>query len=216
MNIKDIIFNKLLFEAVSRVGDGKKGILVLDIDDTLLKADPTVIGVIKTKDGKTTRLTTEQFAKDPESKKPYPPGVSFSIEEFRDPKKVYASIVQGTPMLKNLKIMDAHIKAQYDVAFLTARGLQDVVTKALQDFLMFRDKDNKLQPIGDKLKTALSAAINDEVRFYPGETDAEKKGNVLKNLSKQYDRVVFVDDDEKNINMAKSLGLKNLVVIKAH
>ena len=43
----------------------------------------------------------------------------------------------------------------------------------------------------------------------------KKKGNVLKKLCKKYDRVVFVDDDQKNVNAAKGLNIDNLKVIKA-
>ena len=43
----------------------------------------------------------------------------------------------------------------------------------------------------------------------------KKKGNVLKKLCKEYDRVVFVDDDNKNVNAARGLNIKNLKVIKA-
>ena len=50
---------------------------------------------------------------------------------------------------------------------------------------------------------------------YPGRSDAEKKSNVLKYLCKKYDRVVFVDDDKKNVRAARGLEIKNLKVIKA-
>ena len=50
---------------------------------------------------------------------------------------------------------------------------------------------------------------------YPGRSDAEKKSNVLKYLCKKYDRVVFVDDDTKNVNSARNLRIPNLRVIKA-
>jgi hypothetical protein len=93
--------------------------------------------------------------------------------------------------------------------------LQDVVDKALREFLKFRDKDGKLQPIGDNLKSGISAAVNDEARVYPGATDPEKKANVIKKICAKYDYVKFVDDDLKNVQFAKSLGLKNLQVIHA-
>ena len=44
---------------------------------------------------------------------------------------------------------------------------------------------------------------------------AEKKGNILLDLCKKYDKVVFVDDDPKNIKIAKDLEQRNLVIIKA-
>ena len=45
--------------------------------------------------------------------------------------------------------------------------------------------------------------------------DADKKANVLIKLCKEYDKVVFVDDDKKNVNAARNLNIKNLKVIKA-
>ena len=37
----------------------------------------------------------------------------------------------------------------------------------------------------------------------------------LKNVCKKYDRVVFVDDDKKNVHAARNLNMDNLKVIKA-
>lgn len=79
-------------------------------------------------------------------------------------------------------------------------------------------KDNatgELKELGNIFKQTLSHAVNDEYKKYPGASDAEKKGNVLKSLCKKYDKVVFVDDDTKNVRTAKGLALKNLTVIKA-
>ena len=192
------------------VKDGKKGCVLVDIDDCILKADGSQISIIKRKPGESEkRLSSEEYAKDPDAGKPENKKW-FSYEEFRDPVKVFNSIVNGTPQLKQLRLVDQHVRAQWDIAFLTARGLQDVVDKALREFLKFRDKDGKLQPIGDNLKSGISAA-----GVYPGATDPEKKANVIKKICAKYDYVKFVDDDLKNVQFAKSLGLKNLQVIHA-
>lgn len=194
---------------------GKKCLLMLDIDDCLLKADPTVIGIWKNKPGEAPkRLSTEEFAKDPDA------GTHkewFDYKEFRDPNKVYKSIVNGTPILKNLKLMDAHVRANWDVCFVTARGLKDVVANALKDFLKYRDNSGKLVPIGDKLKVELSAAVNDDsfVKIYPNLGDPQKKAVVIKNLCSKYDVAKFVDDDKKNVQFVKSLRIPNLQVIVA-
>ena len=58
-------------------------------------------------------------------------------------------------------------------------------------------------------------AVNDEFKKYPGKTDSEKKAKILTKLCTKYDRVVFVDDDKKNVNAARNLNIKNLKVIKA-
>jgi hypothetical protein len=211
--------------------DGETGLLVLDIDDTLLKANPNVIKVYKSINGVEKAISTAEFAKDPDKAKmgknvkmykntedAPKHGIAFSIREFRDPQKVYDSITKGTPIIKNLKLMDDHIRHGWDVSFLTARGLQKVVTKALDDFLRTRTKDGNLVPLGDSFKKALSAAVNDEDIKYAGSDDGEKKANVLRELSKKYTKVKFVDDDDRNINAVRSLRkeLPNVKAVKAH
>lgn len=203
-----------IIEEIKPLKDGKRGCILLDIDDCLLQAKPGVIGIWKEEPGKEpVRLSTEQYAKDPDAKthKDW-----FSYKEFRDPEKVYTSIVSGTPLLRQMRLLDAHIKANYDVAFLTARGLQDVVDKALRAFLMYKDNSGNLLPIGNKLKSEISAAVNDEIKAYPGANDPEKKANVIRNICRQYDKVKFVDDDRKNLEFARSLKLPNLQVILAN
>lgn|SRR5574344_1776158 len=197
-----------------KLPNGKKGLIVFDIDDTTLHADSSSIKIWKrVNGGNWIGLSTDQFAKDPDKGKE---GVEYSYKEFRDPKKVYDSIVKGTPILKNLKMMDANIRAGYDFAFLTARGLEDVVTKALDDFLLYRNKNGELTKLGNVFKKSLSAAINDDIKVYPGADDAEKKANVLRKLCGEYDIVKFVDDDAKNVAGARALRLPNLQVIQAH
>ena len=53
------------------------------------------------------------------------------------------------------------------------------------------------------------------VKDYKGSNDPEKKAIILKKICNEYDKVVFVDDDKKNVDSAKSLNLPNLTVIKA-
>ena len=202
-------------EKIKELPDSIKGLIVFDIDDTILKVDPSLMSVYKKEPGKQEiRLTTNEFAKDPdaedESKKSW-----FDYRDFRDPVKVYNSIITGTPLIKNLKIMDDYIKAGYDFCFLTARGCEDVIKKAIGDFLKFRDEDGALKELGDSFKKTFSHAVNDDIRNYPGKTDAEKKANVLIKLCKEYDKVVFVDDDKKNVSAARNLNIKNLKVLKA-
>lgn len=207
-------FNKVvsILEEIKPVKNGK-GVLICDLDDCLLHADGSLIGIWKEKPGeKPIRLTTDQFAKDPDAAthKEW-----FNYKEFRDPEKVYNSIINASPMLKNLKLLDAHARANWDICFCTARGLQDVVDKALRVFLKFRDFDGKLKPIGDKLKSEISAAVNDDFKAYPGANDPEKKANVIKNICSQYAKAKFLDDDRKNISFVKSLNIPNLQVILA-
>jgi hypothetical protein len=204
-----------ILENIKKLPESIKGLIVFDIDDTILKVDSKMMSVYKKEPGKQEiALTTDEFAKDKDAedltKKDW-----FDYRDFQDPIKVYNSIISGTPLIKNLKIMDDYIKAGYDFCFLTARGCEDVIKKAIGDFLKFRDEDGALKDLGNTFKKTFSHAINDSEKKYPGKTDAEKKGNVLKKLCKKYDRVVFVDDDHKNVSTARGLNIPNLKVIKA-
>lgn len=211
----------------NKKGFKEKGLVVFDIDDTLVRANSNVIKIYKSINGRETAISTAQFATDNDKaamgknvvmydKTEDAPkkGIAFSIRDFRNPKKVYDSITKGTPILANLRLMDDYIQNGWEVSFLTARGLQNTVTKALKSYLKTR-KGGKLVPVGTAFNEALSAAVNDEDIKYAGVDDGDKKGRVLKLLCSYYNYVVFVDDDMRNINAARSLGLKNLKVIKA-
>ena len=202
-------------EKIKDLPDSVKGLIVFDIDDTILKVDPNIMSIYKKEPGKSEiKLSTEEFAKDPDAEDPSKRDW-FDYRDFKDPVKVYNSIISGTPLIKNLKIMDDYVNAGYDFCFLTARSCEETVKKAISDFLLIRDKNGVLQELGDSFKKIMSHAVNDEYNKYPGKTDAEKKANILIKLCKKYDRVVFVDDDKKNVSAARELNIKNLKVIKA-
>lgn len=205
-----------IIERIKPLPNSVKGLIVFDIDDTLLKVDTDVLKIYKNVPGKSEQaLTTEEFAKDPDAADPNKKSL-FDFRDFQDPIKVYQSIISGTPLIKNLRIMDDYIEAGYDFCFLTARGCEETIKTALDEFLRVRNRDNNtLRKLGDTFKKTLSHAINDMTKNYPGRSDAEKKSNVLKYLCKKYDRVVFVDDDTKNVNSARNLRIPNLRVIKA-
>ncbi len=203
-----------ILEKVKDLPESVKGLIVFDIDDTLLKVDSSKISIYKKVDGKEVVLSTEEFAKDPDATDPNKKDL-FDLRDFYTPEKVYSSIMSGTPLIRNLKIMDDYVNAGYDFCFLTARGCEETVKKALNDFLRIRKDDGALHELGDVFKKTISHAVNDHYKIYKGETDAEKKANVLIDLCKKYDKVVFVDDDTKNVRAARGLNIKNLKVIKA-
>lgn len=216
MKLNNILNEDLIFELHEPV-KGKKNVILFDIDDTLLTANN--IHIIKIEpDGKETKLTPDEYAKEPKEQEKAR-GVKYDYREFRDPKIVERSITTGTPIWKNLRILDDHIKSGWNVGILTARGLEDVVFRALQKWLMFRDDKGELKPIQDKLAKNIVHAVNDDVKQYVGMSDFEKKANVIRNYSKSYDLVKFVDDDLNNLNkvkeMAKEEDLKNIIVIRA-
>lgn len=202
-------------ERVKDLPSSVKGLIVFDIDDTLLRVKKGSMNVYKKEPGKKeVMLTTDEFAKDPDASDPNKKNW-FDYRDFRDPLKVYNSIIEGTPLIRNLRIMDDYIEAGYDFCFLTARSCEDIIKKALDTFLLHKDDTGAMRSLGDKFKKTLSHAINDDSKGYTGSTDAEKKANILKKLCKQYDKVVFVDDDRKNVSAARDLKIHNLKVIKA-
>lgn len=206
---------EFVVEKIKYLPPSVKGIIVFDIDDTILKVDTSTISIYKHEPGKPeVALSTDEFAKDPDANDP-DKRAWFDYRDFNDPIKVYNSIISGTPLIKNLKIMDDYIQAGYDFCFLTARACEDIVKKAISEFLKFRDEDGALKELGDSFKKTFSHVVNDQIRKYPGKDDAEKKANVLMKLCKEYDKVVFVDDDRKNVVAARELKLDNLKVIKA-
>ena len=202
-------------EAIQHLPCGKTGIVVFDIDDTLIQADKDVVSIGKFINGDRKNkisISTEEFAKDPDAKshKNW-----FDFSDFQNPQKVVQSIIKGTPILKNLKILDAYLNAGYEFCFLTARGCEDAVKYAIQDVIKYRDENGVLNNIDPWFNKDVSAAINDSTKEYEGKTNAEKKSNVLREICSKFDYVVFVDDDNKNVAHAKELNLNNLTVIEA-
>ena len=202
-------------EAIQHLPYGKTGIVVFDIDDTLIQADEGAMSIGKFVDGNRKHkinLSTGEFAKDPDAKEHKD---WFDFSDFQNPHKVVQSIINGTPLLKNLRILDAYLNAGYEFCFLTARGCEDAVKYAIQNVIKYRDENGVLNNIAPYFNKDVSAAINDSNKAYKGRTDAEKKSNVLREICSKFDYVVFVDDDSKNVIHAKELNLNNLTVIKA-
>lgn len=204
MNFKEMFYETFLFE------EKGESLLLLDVDETIVSPRNIFIYRNLPTDKKETKLTPDEYAKDPAAKnkenKQY-----YDYRDFRDANKVARSIKTGLPIISNLKIMDEYIKKGWKLGILTARGMEEVVFKALKAWLMFRDLKGNLHEIGDRLVRGLVKAINDDDgRRYAGITDFEKKANVMKQLAKQYDRIIFIDDDLKNINAIKELGLQNV------
>ena len=207
--------NQFIQEAIQHLPYDKTGIVVFDIDDTLIRADKDVVSISKFINGDRKNkisISTEEFAKDPDAKdhKNW-----FDFSDFQNPQKVVQSIIKGTPILKNLKILDAYLNAGYEFCFLTARGCEDAIKYAIQDVIKYKDENGVLNNIDPWFNKDVSAAINDSNKEYKGKTNAEKKSNVLREICSKFDYVVFVDDDNKNVAHANELNLNNLTVIEA-
>lgn len=207
--------NQFIKEAIKHLPYDKTGIVVFDIDDTLIQADKDVVSISKFINGDRKNkisISTEEFAKDPDAKdhKNW-----FDFSDFQNPQKVVQSIIKGMPILKNLRILDAYLNAGYEFCFLTARGCEDAVKHAIQNVIKYRDENGVLHNITPWFNKDVSAAINDSTKEYEGKTNAEKKSNVLREICSKFDYVVFVDDDNKNVAHANELNLNNLTVIEA-
>lgn len=198
------LFRKTLKEERS-IPEGKRHLLLIDIDDNILKAAPNMKIYRKLPTDKTeVALTPEEYAKEekfPGSKKYY------DYRDFRDPKKVYESIVKGMPYINNLKVIDDFYNAGADLGVLTARGCEDVVYKAVKAFLKVKTPDGKL--VRPELPRERVHAVNDDDKHYPGDTDADKKKNVIKSYAKIYDYVTLQDDDKANRDLAINIKKTN-------
>ena len=207
--------NQFIKETIQHLPYSKTGIVVFDIDDTLIHTDEDVMSIGKFINGDRKNrisLSTKEFAKDPDAKEHKE---WFDFSDFQNPQKVEQSIIKGTPNLKNLRILDAYLIAGYEFCFLTARGCEDAVKYAIQNVIKYRDENGVLNNIDPWFNKDVSAAVNDSNKEYEGKTDAEKKSNVLREICSKFDYVVFVDDDNKNVAHAKELNLNNLTVIEA-
>jgi FMN phosphatase YigB (HAD superfamily) len=204
-----------LFERIADIEE-HSGIILFDIDNTLLVPDPTVIGVWKIKDGKREWLNAYEYDHDPDLEDDNP-DVEWDFVDFRNPEKIRKSIIQGTPLLKNLKMLDAYLKAGYSMGYLTARGCEETVDEALDDFLKVKADNGELVELYNKFHRGLSAAVNDEkyMKIFGDLNGADRKAEVLKYMCKLYKQVVFVDDSKKNVEAARALHLPNLKVIVA-
>jgi len=189
------------FNKAAMLAEGKRNkLLLLDIDDTLVKAQDIYI-YKKTESGEEA-LTPDEFAKeDVKSDDKY------DFRDFKNAEKVANSIKKGTPITKVLQYMDRMIGKGYRIGILTARGMEDTIQDTMTSWLMYK-KQSKLRDIGSKLKEVF--AVNDAVKQYQGANSFEKKANVMKQLAKRYDKVVFIDDDEKNVKAVNNLHLSNV------
>lgn len=183
------------------------GIIIFDIDDTLVQAKG--LYVYQKKDGKEIKLTPPEFANLSAEEKSTG---DFDFRDFRSGSKMYKSIIQGTPIIKNLRMLDAHVRAGWKVGFLTARGVEKANLAAIRDWIRFKDKNGNLSPI----TISFFNAVNDEGRLSLGGSSAERKAKALEILSKEYDIVKFVDDDKSFIDAARKVLPKKNVIHVPH
>jgi hypothetical protein len=210
MNVIELLETMTLLEERS-----ENSLLLLDIDDTLLKAQGIKIYRKLPSDKKEVALTPDQYAKDPNASKKENHQY-YDYRDFRNADKVSSSIKTGLPIIPNLKVMDDYIKRGWKIGILTARGMEDIIFDSMKTFLKYRDAKGNLKPIGDKLVRDLVHAISTDegkkLDRYPGESIFEKKVNVIKKLAKKFNQIIFVDDDLRNVKAVKKIKIPNVMV----
>lgn len=169
-------------------------ILFLDIDDTLLIGD-NIFAYIK-KNGIKRKITTLEYSKL--TLKDLKCNIDF--KEFDDPIKIKNSILNGKPLLKNLKIIDNYIKNGWELGILTARGAEDTIKEVIIDWLG-KNLINKF-----KLNKKNIYAVGDKDKKYKGKNSSIRKVNILKLYMKIYNRVCLIDDSKKTINYIKEIN----------
>ena len=179
-------------------------LIVLDVDDTLLKPSGVYIYRNLPSDPQEIALTPYEYGLEnvtPETKQYY------DYRDFLDPVKTQQSIAEAEPIITNLSVMDDYLKLGHQIAILTARSNEQVVFDGLKQWLMYKDRKGNLIPIGDRLNRENVFAVNDTNRMkgLNSETDYEKKAEIMEKLVKAYDEIVFIDDDMKNIKQMRML-----------
>jgi len=185
-------------------GNNTNKLILLDVDDTILKPSQIYIYRKLPSDSSEIKLTPAEYANEDvtlETKQYY------DYRDFLDPLKIKRSIKDAQPIVSNLQIMDELLAKGYQLGILTARSSEAVVYKGLKDWLMYKNKTGELVPIGDYLKRENVYAVNDTIRMkgLKGETDYDKKVEVVKELLDVYDQILFIDDDVKNIKEMRRL-----------
>ena len=157
-------------------------LILLDVDDTLLK--PTGVYIYRNlpSDSQEVALTPYEYGLEhvTQETKQY-----YDYRDFMDPVKTQQSIEKAEPIVANLSVMDDYLKLGHQIAILTARSNEDIVYDGLRQFLMYKDSKGNLVPIGDRLSRENVYAINDidRIKTLESQTDYDKKAEVVAKLS---------------------------------
>jgi len=178
-------------------------LVLLDLDDTLV--EPAEIYIYRQFPGEEeVALTPMEYAQEkvtPENQQYY------DYRDFMDPNTVELSIKTGEPIVANLEVMDDFINRGYSVGILTARSEEDTIHSTLKDWLMYRNKDGELVPLGNRLSRELVFAVNDPKTSSQlrSNSDYTKKAEVIDMLLDEFDEIIFLDDDNKNLKAIRQL-----------
>ena len=188
----------------------KRNLIVMDIDDTILRSKDIFIERKLPSDDEIVYLTTAQYAEEsitPET------ACYYSFAQFNDEQKIYDSIIHGEAILENLTVMDLYINNGFELVVLTARSNKNAVYGALCKFLAWRNfETNELEPV--KFAGDCCYTVSDPAFSIFGDSTAERKANILKRLSDSNKMIVYLDDDHNNIMKVRTMDLWNVVALK--
>lgn len=175
-------------------------ILVLDIDNTLIKAKDIFIYKVVGKER--IKMTTEDLAKNTFLNGKY------DCSDFKDSKKVTDSILKGQIITEVTHFMRLKFKEGWEICLLTARckKTKNLLKKIFRKILWV-DEDNP-KPIGKSLKKVFAVGSNVGIV-----STIKEKVKVIKDLCKKYDNVIFIDDDQRYLDEMNKLNLSNLTTI---
>jgi len=167
---------------------------VWDFDDTLVKTSAKVHIVKNERIIKS--LTPEEY----NTYQPTP-GETTDMSDFVDPRIIMsAEKYKMWPALKNVDMAKKSGRSSSDIYILTARS-----PKAQLPIYNFFKREGIDIPLENIITIG-----NDSGEYYD---IAAVKKEILSNLAKEYDKVMFFDDSQKNIELANQVpGIKSRLI----
>ncbi len=187
-------------------------ISVFDIDDCLLFSKSRIYYTLP---GETEQrsASTGEFA---EIRSSLPKDTEYDLRDFVEFKSIYAGITQAKPNIPVLKMLDKAIHAGHKIGILTARQNQAAVLAAIKDFLLYKDKNGKLQKLPrtqfrKRWVFAVSDVFTNKALGGGGDVMNPQalKAKVLQDIlgdREKFKRIRFFDDDKNNIAAVKALN----------
>ena len=189
----------------------KKKVVVTDIDGTVIdNKSYQNMATVAVKDGPKgkgvkigDRFTVEEFAKLDWR---YEDVTMWDFSEWDDATKNVENILRSDLIDANVHLIEEFREKGYEVRFLTARGggadkeIEDDIGQALSYRLGYEVKG---YAVGDYR----TYGSNKEVKM------PVKKQNVLAALTQEFDEVVFIDDEDVNLELARAIA--GVTAIKA-
>jgi len=164
-----------------------------DVDDTLVYSDDTIL--MKDRNGQVVEeLSTDEFALWQNND-----GLIPDFSQFNDAKRIIA-LADAKPA-PGLKLLYDYAKVYDDmvVGILTARGQEDLLYGSIKKLLMRKG-------IQAELSREFTFALGSK-QYRSDKPLPERKLEVIRSLINygEFDKIIFVDDDIKNIEAVKSL-----------